>query len=411
MAALSMRLNHRLGWVELVSITAYRKGKESTLDDPDFWSYQTGYADFNLNQKQFSEELRLISTTETLPWKWLTGFYFYKNDIDFDSLYHMGPDGVTMEMDMNVLGNGKNMGAALFGDIEYLFSNGFRFGVGIRTQYYEDKLESSRYITAMGTQISEVFDDTSNDYNQLLGKISLACDFDSAIVYALISQGSRAGGIVSLLQTDKMHHYDPETAMNYEIGFKYYLANGWGYLDAAIFLTDIKELHVNTTGNGGFQYVSNAGEARNIGGELQLNLNLNQNLNASASFGYVNAKLEGYKGDKDYSGSKVPRIPDITGMIAMQYNREIISGVSLVGRASYQYIGKIYWDLASTNYEKSYGLVNTTLGLEGDWWWLYLWGKNLTDKKYVRTAVMWGDMAVGGYGAPLTCGATVQFMF
>ncbi len=411
MAAFSLRLNHKMDWGELVSITAYRNGEESTLGDPDFWSYQAGYSEFNLNQKQFSEELRLISTADSLPWKWLTGVYFYNNGIDFDSMYHMGPVGVEMEMDMFTSGDGKNMGAALFGELEYAFMTGFRLGGGVRSQYYEDELASRRYITAMGMPMGEVSDDISNDYGQLLGKISLAYDFDSATVYGLISQGSRAGGIVSLLQTDKMHYYDPETAVNYEAGFKYLLPGGWGYLDTTLFLTDIEDLHVSITGNGGFQYVSNAGEARNVGGEVQLNLNLYQNLTADLTFGYVDTELKGYPGDRNYSGKKVPRVPDITSMLAIQYSREIASGISLVGRASYQYIGKIYWDLDNANDEKAYGLVNATLGLEGEWWRLYVWGKNLTDEKYVRTAVMWGDTSVGGYGAPLTCGVTVQFLF
>ncbi|PIE68620.1 MAG: hypothetical protein CSA21_06410 [Deltaproteobacteria bacterium] len=403
MTALSLRLNHAFDWSELVSITAYRDGKESTLGDPDFWSYQTGYADFTLNQKQFSQEFRLISSAETLPWKWLAGLYFYNNDIDFESLYHMEPAGV----DMITVGDGKNMGAALFGDIEYAFSSGFRLGGGIRAQHYKDELASKRSLAAFGMENS---DDTSNDYNQLMGKINLAYDFDSATVYGLISQGSRAGGIVSLMQTDKMHHYEPETAISYEAGFKYYLPDEWGYVDAAFFVTDIKDLHVSTTGNGGFQYVSNAGKARNIGGEVQLNMNLHQNLTASASLGYVDTELKDYKGDKKYSGKHVPRVPDMTGMLAVQYDREITSGIFLVGRASYHHIGKVYWDLANTNKEKPYGLVNTTLGLEGDWWRVYLWGKNLTNEEYVRTAVMWGNMAVGAYGAPRTFGGTVQFM-
>ncbi len=95
----------------------------------------------------------------------------------------------------------------------------------------------------------------------------------------------------------------------------------------------------------------------------------------------------------------------------MQYRKETASGVTLVGKASYQHIGKIYWDLDNTNEEKAYGLVNATLGLEGNWWRISVWGKNLTNETYVRSAVMWGPMTVGGYGAPLTCGATVQFLF
>ncbi len=411
MTSLSVHLSQDLDWAEIVSITAYRDGEECTLGDPDFWSYQTGYTDFVLKQKQVSQELRLISNENTLPWKWLTGLYYFNNDLDFDSFYHMGPEGVPMEMDMVTLGEGTNRGAAVFGDVEYLFENGFRLGAGMRAQYYEDDMSSGQSISAMGMQLSDVSDDIDHDYSQFLGKVSLAYDYDDYTVYGLISQGSRAGGIVTLAQTDTMHYYDPETSMNYEIGFKWQLPDARGYFDAAVFMMDIDDLHVSTTGNGGFQYVSNAGEARNIGGEAQLNLTLTENLTANAAIGYVDARFEDYKGDQDYDDKKVPRIPEMTGMLALEYHRMIASKLSLVARASYQHVGKIYWDMANTTSEGAYGLVNTTLGLEGEWWRFYLWGKNLTDEKYVRTAIMWGDVTIGGYGAPLTCGGTFQIQF
>lgn len=413
MSSYSLHFSHELHTAEIVSITAYRDGKESTLGDPDYWSFQTGYSQFDLHQKQFSQELRLVSNQNAQPWKWLVGAYYFYNDMDFNSLYHMGPEGVEMEMDMTTTGDGSNMGAALFGDVEYRFSQGIRLGAGIRGQYYEDKLKSTRTISAMGMTLDQISGDISNNYDQLLGKVSLAYDFaENMTVYGLVSQGSRAGGIVSLAQTDKMHYYDPETAINYEIGFKSQLPNNLGYFDLALFVTDIQDLHVSTTGTGGFQYVSNAGEARNIGGEAQLNLNLFKYLTVNASLGYVDAELQDYKdGGQDFSNNKVPRVPDLTGFFSLQYRREVFSGTSFLARAGYQYVGETYWDLANTNSEDPYSLVNATLGLEGGWWRFYLWGKNLTDEKYVRTAVMWGDLVVGGYGAPMTYGATLQFIF
>ncbi len=135
-------------------------------------------------------------------------------------------------------------------------------------------------------------------------------------------------------------------------------------------------------------------------------------LRADFNLGYVDAELEDYTDSAgDYSGNTVPKIPDFTGMAALQYRTEIWPGKSLLARVAYHYVGKTYWDLANQQKEEPYGLVNATLGLEADWWRLYLWGKNLLDEEYIRNGLMWGDMVIGGYGEPLTCGITLQLEF
>ncbi len=414
MTSYSLRFKHGFDFADLVSITAYRNGLENTYGDPDYWSYDTGYADFTLEQKQFTQELRLISNDgKATPWKWIVGAFYLYNDMDFNSLYHMGPEDVTMEMDINGLGEGTSQGAAVFGDVEYLFGNGFRVGAGVRSQYNKDEMESRRYYEAYGMQLEYQEEELSSDYTDLMGKVKLAYDFASDLtIYALISQGSRPGGITSLIQTTTMQDYSPEQAVNYEMGLKYNLPNDRGFFDLSLFYLIIDDLQINSTGLGGLQYISNAGEARNIGGEASLRLNLLPGLRADFNLGYVDAELEDYsQSGGDYSGNTVPKVPDFTGMAALQYRARILPGKSLVARAAYHYVGKTYWDLANQHAQDCYGLVNATLGVEADWWQLYLWGKNLLDEEYIRAGLMWGDMVVGGYGEPLTCGITLQLEF
>ncbi len=414
MTSSSLRFKHRFDSAELMSITAYRDGLESTFGDTDYWSYDTGYADFSLKQKQFTQELRLISNNrKAIPWKWIIGAFYLHNDMDFNSFYHMGPQGVPMEMDIHGLGQGTSQGAAVFGDVEYLFDNGFRFSAGVRGQYSKDEMDSQRFYEMYGMQQGYKKENLSNDYTTLMGKAKLAYDFPNDLtVYTLISQGSRPGGITPLLQAETMQNYDPEQAVNYEIGMKYNLPNDRGFFDLSLFYLSIDDLQINFTGMGGFQYISNAGKARNVGGEVNVHFNLLPSLRADFNVGYVDAELEDYMDSSgDYSGNTVPRVPEITGMAALQYGVQVLPGMSLIARVSYHYVGKTYWDLANRHDQEPYGLVNATLGLEADWWRLSLWGKNLLDEEYIRSGLMWGDMVVGGYGEPLTCGVTLQLEF
>ncbi len=414
MDSYSLRFKHGFGFAELVSITAYRDGLENTLGDPDYWSYNTGYADFTLEQKQFTQEIRLISDDEkAMPLQWIIGAFYLHNNMDFNSFYHMGPQGVPMEMDIYGLGEGSSQSAAIFSDVEYLFSSGFRLGAGLRGQYNKDEIESQRYYEVFGMQLAYQEDDLSSDYTDMMGKVKLAYDFaDDLTIYGLVSQGSRPGGITSLIQTETMQDYDPEQAINYEMGLKYNLPNNRGFFDLSLFYLSIDDLQINSTGIGGLQYISNAGKARNIGSEASLRLNLLPGLRADLNLGYVDAELEDYRdGAGDYSGNTVPKVPDLIGMAALQYRVQVLPGKSLVARAAYHHVGKAYWDLANQQAQDSYGLVNATLGLEADRWQFYLWGKNLLDEEYIRSGLMWGDMVVGGYGEPLTCGITLQLEF
>ncbi len=414
MSSYSLRFKHTLDFAELVSITAYRNGLENTFGDPDYWSYNTGYADFTLEQRQFTQELRLISNdAKGTPWKWIVGVFYLHNDMDFNSSYHVGPEGVIMEMDIYGLGGGFSQGAAVFGDVEYLFDNGFRLGVGLRGQYNEDEIDSQRYYEVYGMRLEYQEEELSSDYTDLMGKVKLAYDFASDLtIYGLISQGSRPGGITSLIQTTTMQVYDPEQAVNYEVGLKYNLPNDKGFFDLSLFYLSIDDLQINSTGLGGLQYISNAGKARNIGGEASLRFNLLPGLRADLNLGYVGAEFEDYAdGGGDYSDNSVPKVPDFTGMAALQYRVEVLPGKSLMARMAYHHVGKTYWDLANQHAQDSYGLVNATLGLEADWWQIYLWGKNLLDEEYIRGGLMWGDMVIGGYGEPLTFGITLQLEF
>ncbi len=141
-----------------------------------------------------------------------------------------------MEMDMFVQGDGVSQGAAIFGDVEYLFGNGFRLGAGLRGQYNKDEMTSLRYYEISGMQMDYRKEKLSNDYTDLMGKIKLAYDFPNNLtVYALVSQGSRPGGITPLIQAETMQEYDPEEATNYEMGLKYNLPNEKGFFNLSLF--------------------------------------------------------------------------------------------------------------------------------------------------------------------------------
>jgi iron complex outermembrane receptor protein len=66
-------------------------------------------------------------------------------------------------------------------------------------------------------------------------------------------------------------------------------------------------------------------------------------------------------------------------------------------------LGKQYFDLANTIEQKAYSLFNSSIGINCKNWSLSLWGRNLSDKKYILYAYDFGGIHLG---EPQLLGAT-----
>jgi outer membrane receptor protein involved in Fe transport len=88
----SAHINKDLGFADITSITAYRKGENSTLFDIDQSSADILNSFNDGESETFTQELRLTSNDQDAVVDWLLGAYYFNESIDFPGGLEFGAD-------------------------------------------------------------------------------------------------------------------------------------------------------------------------------------------------------------------------------------------------------------------------------------------------------------------------------
>ncbi|ARS27788.1 TonB-dependent receptor [Sphingomonas sp. KC8] len=229
---------------------------------------------------------------------------------------------------------------------------------------------------------------------------------DDVMVYAQASQGFRPGGVNQVIGLpDTLGPYTSDSLWNYELGFKTAWLDRALIINFDIFQVDWKDIQsaAQTTtaqSNGStFSFITNAGNVRIRGIELESTLRPIDGLTLQASGSYIEAKLTedqrpvggvtitgaGLKGDL------VPNTPKVTFQGSAQYNFPVSDGIDMMMRADTSYIGSSWNLYRRTNAFQQklpgYATVGLRTGFEasdGDWG-VYLFANNLFNKVGLST--------------------------
>ena len=312
-------------------------------------------------------------------------------------------------------------------------------------------------VVATNTLLTEVADNLSKSYTQLLPKLGLTYQFAGSAgnIYATVSKGYRAGGyniqmFSDILQAElndpnyrdqvqngrgetiEIPHtaedyanisetiaYKPEESWNFEAGAHLNLFSGRVQADLALYRMQIRnqQLSVMSSRYNYGRIMVNAGKSHSLGAEVALRGKAADNrLEWAATYAFTSAKFDEYRtaetgdGETDYADNYVPYVPQHTFSIMADYHLgKFTVGASLAGQ------GKTWWDEANTYAQNLYA----TLGAHADYdlgiATITLWGRNLTDTRYNTFAVE--SSAAGGtrYFAqranPLQVGMDVKIHF
>jgi iron complex outermembrane receptor protein len=82
-------------------------------------------------------------------------------------------------------------------------------------------------------------------------------------------------------------------------------------------------------------------------------------------------------------------------MLALQYSAPITEQTKLVIRGEWQYKGKMYFDYANTLQQGAYNLVHTRAGIDMKHLGIFVWCRNVLDKKYIAYAYDFGAVHLG----------------
>ena len=342
-------------------------------------------------QVVWSQELRVASTGNG-PLSYTAGLYgFHQNAFEptTNLAIELGPDfyGVTRNAS-------SNYGAAAFGELRYQITNKLQVTGGLRYDVEHRVAEFNGFgdLVLTGGQFNELVADTSlsGDYSALSPRLAVRYQPNpNSTLYASYSRGFRAGGIntrrapLGALQT-----FDPEFSNNYEVGYKVALAKFPLSLAATAFWIDWTDLQFfNVLPNMAFAR-TNVGDATSRGLELEVSTAPLAQLRIDVSAGYNETQYEDFllsrfTGETNVGGNRLSNAPIYTGYAAVTYDVDLGKDWLLQPRLDYRRVGEQFTDIQNDIRVTPYGVANARLALSHGRYTLSLWGRNLTDERYL----------------------------
>jgi len=335
------------------------------------------------------------------PFDWMAGVHLARTELDRPYLYDFVPffrsqtasqvDGTT---------------AATFGELGWHFAPRWRVAGGLRLTHDNRKLDWS---SDQNGAISSLRRKVSN--NVWLPQLSLEYRPDAQqFAWARVSRGYKAAGfnVYATQSVAAGNPYDPEYANQVEIGYRIKDASDRWQLGVVAFYTRLRDQQVVVEGQGGAIMTDNAGRSHMQGIELDAAFRPVRSLQLRGHLGYVKAVYDRYvRGTTDYAGQQFTATPRISSGLSLDWQpaEHWELGVSV------RHIGKVY---LQTNGQRddAYTLVDAHLSWDYKNWTIGLYGKNLTDTRYLTRAIndgMGGTLSVAG--TPRTVGMRVAYEF
>ena len=244
---------------------------------------------------------------------------------------------------------------------------------------------------------------------------------DDLMYYGTVSTGYKSGGFAGSqgVAAAATNPVEPEDAINYEFGIKGDFADNTLRINASAFFMDYEDLQVVRFGPvpgsafGTFQ-TTNVGSADIAGLEVDYFWQATENFSISGYYAYLDSEIDGLtlntaSGPTDFSGSPLRQSPENSFNVILNYGVPIGNG-DYDFRLQFSHVDDQFNDyptLTETVIEEA-DLLDASVSwtsAEGTYR-LVLWGKNLTDERYVTHSYRIGPGSIGVWSDPLTVGVT-----
>jgi iron complex outermembrane receptor protein len=409
-------------WMEVKSITAYRKIDAHTANDLDSALPFGGAVQDIMVQKQVTEELQLLGTLFEARLDWTLGFFYFQEDgknvnpVNFIPIKF--PSGGTFDNDS----------IAGFGQGTYHFNDKLSLTAGIRYTKDQKRFFPMQIIEINRTPVPffdpgtpvlplEEIKIEADDWTPM---VNLAYDWsENLMIYATYSEGFKGGGFHQRVfpPLPATPTYDPETVTSYEGGFKYTGFDGRLRVNAAGFFVDYEDLQV-TVFTAIAPVVDNAGTAEIGGFELEVQAAPAQGWFVEGGVGYVDAGYDEIDPSTGLTGDE-----NIAYISKWTVNGSVLKEVpigdygSLTPRVDWSYRSKFDFDTfnAPQVQQDGYHIVNANIAWENasGRYGLTLGVTNLTDEDYLTsgTSNVGFGWVVGGFGREREWYLTARFRY
>ncbi len=424
-----LNVGYDLGGAQLTSITGYNKFHRAAGDDSDGAALIELDSLFTDDIKSFTQEVRIASQGSS-PFTWVGGLYYSWDQIKGDALQALDDHIFHTRVDTSF--TQKTDAYAAFGQASYALTDKLKITGGLRftrdeKRYVYDAVDLNPFgISTLPTPAGLVRDHVNQ--SNVSGKVGLDYKIDSnVLLYASASKGFKSGGFKAAIafNPDEIAPFRGETVYAYEAGVKTTLMGGRLTLNAAGYYNDWKNFQAMVTEiRSGINVItlSNAGNARSYGGEIEAQYRPTDALQLRASANLLSTKITKFNtapGSDDYTGNRLANAPDLTASMEARWELPLGGqnwGAFVMGDGSYR--SKTYFSLANRgqNSQAGYWLLNGRIGIHDkhDKWELAVFGKNILNKLYVSASYdNWGGIfpSQDFLGDPATYGVQLTFHY
>lgn len=406
------------------SITGIRASEHSELSEEDYSPLDIATSLFDERTDQLSQEIRLASPKGERS-DYVIGLYLLDQDISTNrsaitgAIFRPVPN-----TSIRTPASAEVRSASLYLHGNYYLSSRWSVTSGIRFVHEEKSIDYSS-IDTIGLFVDVEHLRDKKTFDEPLPKLGLNFQLSpDVLLYSSVARGYKSGGWnADFITTLEHFQFDPEYAMNYELGAKSSLFNERLTFNIAGFVTKYDDFQVfqfvPTQSSGTVLSLTNAGKVTSQGVELDIKTIVTESLSLSFNTAYTQARFDEFKDGGglgvDYDDHYLPYAPKKAFFVALDYSKPIFNQWELYGHVDYGYTGDYFSNPnnSSGNSISSRYVVNTRLGVNlSAQWDLSLWVKNLTDETNLRqSSVSFLGVPRGLYNPPRTYGLEVKYRF
>lgn len=402
------------------SLTGVTRTEQDDIIDIDYGSAPPSDTDLFANlfvtrknpRRGFSQEVR-VSSPENRTISWQAGlFAFWLRDELDQQLVINTLASVPQPPSTDATRDSYTYSA--FGELEWRFAQRGVLGAGLRYDYDIREIED---------RVASPSDDRRTASN-VAPTLTLSYDVTATgLVYARIASGSKAGGF----NVGGFPPFEEERSTSSELGFKARFADRKVGVNGALFATELKDRQVVQIDLGTTtQFISNQGDARILGAELELVMRPTAGLTLNLAATVLDPEYTDFTTTTIGPGSvpdtyvldgnDIPYVPRSDVTLAAEYGHAIRPGELLYGRLDFRATGVRYWDEFNVNRQEPRQTFDVSIGYRGRHVEVMAFVRNATDEQYFTNFVPeyrfpFAGTALGVNGRPRSAGVRLFLRF
>lgn len=430
----SLRIEHDLGFAQLVSLSGFGDIQHREFADLDLTPLPIVRFDLRSKQRNFTQELQLGSSDDK-NFSWVIGLFYFNDNSQYTPFLLSGAafapaSALTFSPDRQ-----KTNSLAVYGQTTIEVADKTNLTLGGR--YTIDKRDfevQSNVILPDGTAIvASPLTKASKQFNKPTWRLSLDHKFTEDIMaYASYNRGFKSG--VFNLASTSTRPVAPETLDAYEAGLKSTLLDRRVQLNVSGFLYNYKNIQLQRVENNAAVLI-NAAAARIYGADIDLVVQPDEQLSLRAGMELLHARYTSFPNAPvtiptpfagnplvncaanpaqcDVSGNRMVRAPEFVANLAGDYDVPLGESGNITLSASLAYSSRIYWEPDNRTSESGRALVSAQIlwSSPGEKYQFRVWGKNLTNRHYATfgNEQSFGDLLSVAPGRQYGVSAGVRF--